>query len=232
MFECVRLDQRQKYAIIREVHLQDVPHIVGKPHPSDHVDVCTSSTAEQHADRGDPQLMSTNDMGNLVSGIDVLNLHPPRLAHTAGRQAYWHTGTMRYTVGMHEMFRRIAHATSEKMGSPWAFGIALGVVLAWACVGPLLDFSTSWQLFINTTTTILTFLMVFLIQNTQNRDSRAVHLKLDELIRAVRPARDMLIDIEDMEDEELVILHEEFRKFRDTKVSELRGRRKRTTHAQ
>jgi len=133
---------------------------------------------------------------------------------------------MGYTVRMHEMFRRAAHRTSETMGSPWAFGIALGLVVCWAIAGPFLNFSTTWQLFINTITTVLTFLMVFLIQNTQNRDSKAVHLKLDELIRAVRPARDMLIDIEDMEDEELAILHEEFKKFRDDKVNEVRGRRK------
>ena len=128
---------------------------------------------------------------------------------------------------MHEVFRRIAHSTSEKMGSPWAFCIALSIVILWALANPFLEFSTTWQLFINTMTTILTFLMVFLIQNTQNRDSKAVHLKLDELIRAVRPARDMLIDIEDMEDEELAILHDEFKKFRDTKVHEIKSRRKR-----
>lgn len=127
------------------------------------------------------------------------------------------------------MFRKVAHAASERLGSPWAFGIALGIVVAWALAGPLLDFSTTWQLFINTMTTILTFLMVFLIQNTQNRDSKAIHLKLDELIRAVRPARDMLIDIEDMEDEELAILHEEFKHFRDTKVNEIKGRRSAST---
>ncbi len=123
------------------------------------------------------------------------------------------------------MFRRAAHRTSETMGSPWAFGIALGLVVVWAIAGPFLDYSTTWQLFINTITTVLTFLMVFLIQNTQNRDSKATHLKLDELIRAVRPARDMLIDIEDMEDEELAILHEEFKKFRDVKMQEIKSKR-------
>lgn len=111
------------------------------------------------------------------------------------------------------------------MGSPWAFGIALSVVAAWAFTGPFLNFSTSWQLFINTTTTILTFLMVFIIQNTQNRDARAVHLKLDELIRAVRPARNMLIDIEDMEEDELALLQEEFKKFREAKIAEIKKRR-------
>lgn len=78
---------------------------------------------------------------------------------------------------------------------------------------------------INTVTTVLTFLMVFLIQNTQNRDAKAVHLKLDELIRAVKPARNMLIDIEDMEEEELAILQAEFKKFREEKITEIKRRR-------
>ena len=113
------------------------------------------------------------------------------------------------------------------MGSPWAFGIALGLVVCWAFAGPFLDFSTTWQLFINTITTVLTFLMVFLIQNTQNRDARAIHLKLDELIRAMKPARNTLIDIEDMEEDELSLLQEEFKKFREEKIREIRGRRSR-----
>lgn len=127
---------------------------------------------------------------------------------------------------MNDIFRKLAHRASEKLGSPWAFGLAVIVIVGWAISGPFLGFSTTWQLFINTMTTILTFLMVFLIQNTQNRDARAMHLKLDELIRAVRPARDMLIDIEDMEEEELKLLQEEFKRFRETKISEIKSRRK------
>lgn len=127
---------------------------------------------------------------------------------------------------MNEMFRRLAHRASATLGSPWAFGLAVIVILGWAISGPFLGFSTTWQLFINTMTTILTFLMVFLIQNTQNRDARAMQLKLDELIRAVRPARDMLIDIEDMEEEELMLLQEEFKKFRETKIHEIKTRRR------
>lgn len=126
---------------------------------------------------------------------------------------------------MHETFRKIAHATSEKMGSPWAFVLALIVVLLWAFAGPLVNFSTTWQLFINTMTTILTFLMVFIIQNTQNRDSKAIHLKLDELIRAVKAARNEMIDLEDLADEDLATLQEEFKKFRETKIHEIRHRR-------
>jgi low affinity Fe/Cu permease len=127
---------------------------------------------------------------------------------------------------MNELFRKLSHRASASLGSPWAFAIALSIVLLWAFAGPLVNFSTTWQLFINTMTTILTFLMVFLIQNTQNRDARAMHLKLDELIRAVRPARDMLIDIEDMEEEELKILQDEFKKFRDAKIHEIKSRRR------
>ncbi|OGM91781.1 hypothetical protein A2755_03125 [Candidatus Wolfebacteria bacterium RIFCSPHIGHO2_01_FULL_48_22] len=128
---------------------------------------------------------------------------------------------------MHEIFRKAAHWSSEKLGSPWGFGIALSLIVIWALSGPLLGFSTTWQLIINTATTVLTFLMVFLIQNTQNRDARAIHLKLDELIRAVRPARNMLIDIEDMGDDELALLQEEFKKFRDAKIAEIKIKRKR-----
>src|SRR3989338_3503532 len=127
----------------------------------------------------------------------------------------------------HELFRKIAHRTSEAVGTAWAFVAAATLIIIWAITGPIFEFSDTWQLVINTATTVLTFLMVFLIQNTQNRDARAIHLKLDELIRAVRPARNMLIDIEDMGDDELAILQEEFKKFRDAKIAEIKSRKKR-----
>ena len=117
---------------------------------------------------------------------------------------------------MRNLFRRIAHKTSEFVGSPWAFVGACLIVVVWACTGPLFGYSDTWQLVINTGTTIVTFLMVFLIQNTQNRDSLAIHLKLDELIRAVSHARNHLIDLEELEDEELAALQEEFRSARET----------------
>lgn len=126
---------------------------------------------------------------------------------------------------MNPFFRKIAHLASEKLGSPWAFSLALSLIVLWALSGPFLNFSPTWQLIINTVTTVLTFLMVFLIQNTQNRDAKAVHLKLDELIRAVKPARNMLIDIEDMEEEELALLQEEFKKFRALKIDEIKRKR-------
>jgi low affinity Fe/Cu permease len=100
------------------------------------------------------------------------------------------------------------------MGTQWAFAIALGVILVWAVTGPLFGFSDTWQLIINTGTTIVTFLMVFLIQNTQNRDAKAIHLKLDELIRSVKEARDSMLNLEDLSDEELETLHGQFERLR------------------
>src|SRR5438105_1704682 len=100
-------------------------------------------------------------------------------------------------------FTRLAKWTSRVTGRPASFVIAVLVILAWAITGPIFGFSDTWQLVINTGTTIITFLMVFLIQNTQNRDAEAVHLKLDELIRAVEGAHDALLDLEDLEQFEL-----------------------------
>lgn len=116
---------------------------------------------------------------------------------------------------MREIFHKIARRTSEAVGSSQAFICALLLIIAWAIIGPAQDYSDTWQLVINTTTTILTFLMVFLIQNTQNRDSKAIHLKLDELIRSVRNARTNLVDLEDMTDYELDNLQKEFEKLRE-----------------
>jgi low affinity Fe/Cu permease len=109
-----------------------------------------------------------------------------------------------------ERFRRFAHRASLVLGSPWAFFTACVVVLVWACTGPIYRYSNTWQLVINTGTTIVTFLMVFLIQNTQNRDTRALHLKLDELIRAMKGARNKLVNLEEMSDEELDELQKQF----------------------
>jgi low affinity Fe/Cu permease len=117
---------------------------------------------------------------------------------------------------MRNLFRRIAHKTSESVGSPWAFIAACLIIVVWAGTGPFFGYSDTWQLVINTGTTIVTFLMVFLIQNTQNRDSLAIHLKLDELIRAVSHARNQLIDLEELTDEELAVLQDEFRLARQT----------------
>jgi low affinity Fe/Cu permease len=96
------------------------------------------------------------------------------------------------------------------MGSPWAFFLAITLVVVWAVTRPMIGYSNKWQLLINTGTTILTFLMVFLIQSTQNRDAKAIHLKLDELIRAVEGARTRLVRLEDMTDDELADLQGQF----------------------
>ncbi len=100
------------------------------------------------------------------------------------------------------------------MGEPWAFVLASGLTILWALSGPYFEYSDTWQLVINTATTVLTFLMVFLIQNTQNRDAHAIHLKLDELIKAQKDARNALIDVEDLTDEELELLQKEFERLR------------------
>jgi low affinity Fe/Cu permease len=113
------------------------------------------------------------------------------------------------------LFTQFSGRTATAVGSPWAFLLAFGVIAVWAITGPLFGFSDTWQLVINTGTTIVTFLMVFLIQHTQNRDARALHIKLDELIRAVEAARDDIIDVEDANDEELETLQHEFEKERE-----------------
>jgi len=113
-----------------------------------------------------------------------------------------------------DAFRVFARRCSVMLGSAWAFGGAVLVILVWLVTGPTFHFSDTWQLIINTATTIITFLMVFLIQNTQNRDAKAVHLKLDELIRAIKDARNELVDLEDLSDEELQKLEAQFRRMR------------------
>src|SRR3954462_11769226 len=104
---------------------------------------------------------------------------------------------------MNAAFRKLATTVSEAVGSPWSFFTALFVILVWGVTGPLFHYSDTWQLYINTGTTVITFLMVFLIQNTQNRDARAMHLKLDELLRAVSGARTTMVNLKDLSDEEL-----------------------------
>jgi low affinity Fe/Cu permease len=115
---------------------------------------------------------------------------------------------------MKDLFRKFAQTTSQGVGSPWAFILAVMVIVVWAASGPMFGYSDTWQLVINTGTTIITFLMVFLIQNTQNRDAKAIHLKLDELIRGVEGARTHLVDLEELSDEELERLREQFKRLR------------------
>jgi low affinity Fe/Cu permease len=113
-----------------------------------------------------------------------------------------------------EWFRRFANWTAVAMGSPWAFVGGVVIILVWGVTGPLFKYSDTWQLVINTGTTIVTFLMVFLIQNTQNRDGKAIQLKLDELIRSAKGARNRLVELENCSDEELAELKAEFEKIR------------------
>jgi low affinity Fe/Cu permease len=108
---------------------------------------------------------------------------------------------------------RLAAAVTAWAGSSWGFGVALGVVIVWAVTGPLFQWSNTWQLVINTGTTIVTFLMVFLIQRTQNKDGLAIHLKLNELVAAMLGASNRLIDIEDLSEEELRTLHAHYRRL-------------------
>ena len=113
-----------------------------------------------------------------------------------------------------DSFRHFARKASAVLGSAWAFIGALVIIGVWGLTGPMFHFSDTWQLIINTGTTIVTFLMVFLIQNTQNRDAKAMHLKLDELIRAVQGARNRLVDLEALSDEELKKLEDQFKNLR------------------
>jgi low affinity Fe/Cu permease len=114
---------------------------------------------------------------------------------------------------MKDLFHRTASKVSSAAGSPAAFLGSLAIVVTWALVGPLFDYSNTWQLVINTGTTIVTFLMVFLIQNTQNRDSKAVHLKLDELIHSSKNARNSFVNLENISDEELEELDRYFKEI-------------------
>ncbi|MFN2500810.1 MAG: low affinity iron permease family protein [Pyrinomonadaceae bacterium] len=124
------------------------------------------------------------------------------------------------------LFVRFSNATSKMAGKPFTFMIALLVVIVWGTTGPMFKFSDTWQLVINTGTTIVTFLMVFLIQNTQNRDAVAVQLKLDELIIAVKAARNEMVNVEDLDEKELAAKRQEIVEFADEakqKVREITG---------
>jgi|SRR6266496_1833566 len=131
--------------------------------------------------------------------------------------------------GLSSSFRRASAKTAELVGSPLAFLVAVGAVAVWALLGPHFHYSDTWQLVINTGTTIITFLMVFLIQNTQNRDARAIHLKLDELIRAIREADNRVIDAENLSERELLKLLKNYERLRleyDRRASGTSDRRK------
>ena len=131
-----------------------------------------------------------------------------------------------------DFFHRFAVKTSQIVGSHWAFLAAVVIILVWLATGPIFHFSDTWQLIINTGTTIITFLMVFLIQHTQNRDAIAIHLKLDELLRGVKGARTGLVDLEDASDQELDELKKDFERLRTVydskkrKIEQIEGAKK------
>ena len=122
------------------------------------------------------------------------------------------------------LFRIFAHRTAEMVGTAKAFCLAVFTIVIWAFLGPVFHYSDTWQLVINTGTTIITFLMVFLIQNSQNRDAKTMQLKLDELLRAMRGARNSLVNLEDLEDDQLEILHAEFREMQEKIQRKIRAR--------
>jgi low affinity Fe/Cu permease len=118
---------------------------------------------------------------------------------------------------MNNFFRKFSSKTSELVGTSWAFILAFLIIIIWAVTGPMFRYSDTWQLVINTGTTIITFLMVFLIQNTQNRDAKAIHLKLDELIKATTGAHNALIDLDRLSDAQLKELEDEYKRICDMK---------------
>ncbi len=136
------------------------------------------------------------------------------MAKKNGSKAKEKTEERSFFCRTQDAFRVAARRTSAVLGTAWAFMTAVGVIVVWGLTGHIFHYSDTWQLIINTGTTIVTFLMVFLIQNTQNRDSRAVQLKLDELIRSVSGARNKLMDMEGLSDEDLDDFQKEFERLR------------------
>jgi low affinity Fe/Cu permease len=139
---------------------------------------------------------------NGIPRLPVNKLDLRRLMPGAGKRTARRYGM----VGRSGAFQRFARAGARMTGHPLAFGLAVAAIVAWGLTGPLFGFSDTWQLIINTATTVITFLMVFLIQNTQNRDSEAMQLKLDELVRATAAAHNALLDIEELSEQELDLI--------------------------
>lgn len=125
---------------------------------------------------------------------------------------------------MNDFFHGLAVKVSNAIGSPKAFFIALSAIVFWAVTGPIFGFSDTWQLVINTSTTIITFLIVFLIQNTQNRDSRVIQLKLDEILKSAKGARTELVDMEELSDEELDKLQLQYRELHEKVAAQRKAR--------
>lgn len=131
----------------------------------------------------------------------------------AGPGSHRNWGVGRLSAARMEAFSRFARMLAVKLGHPLTFALAVLLVLGWAAMGPIVHYSSDWQLFINTGTTILTFLMIFILQNTQNHDSRAAQVKLNELLRSIKGARNELIDLENLTEDELCRYADEFREL-------------------
>lgn len=142
----------------------------------------------------------------------------PRKPYFEAREQVTKSSSLRF------WFSRFATAAAQFVGHPFVFFTAVGILVIWGLTGPYFHYSDTWQLVINTGTSVITFLVVFLIQNTQNRDAKAIHLKLDELIRSHHPASDDLIDVEKLSDEELDELEKHYERIR--KECEARRARK------
>src|SRR6266576_4602944 len=123
---------------------------------------------------------------------------------------------------INDAFRIFARTCSKVFGSPWAFVVAILIIVVWGCTGPMFHYSDTWQLIINTGTTIVTFLMVFIIQNTQNRDAEAMHIKLDELIRAMDQAQNALLNLEELEEDDLERIRADYLRLAERARVELR----------
>jgi low affinity Fe/Cu permease len=130
---------------------------------------------------------------------------------------------MKKTSNNVSVFTRFSKWASRATGRPGTFIGAVGIILLWAITGPIFDFSDTWQLVINTSTTIITFLMVFLIQNTQNRDTEAIHIKLDELIRAVSTAQNTMLDLEELDEKELDEIRSKYEKLAEAARKKLQS---------
>ena len=157
-----------------------------------------------------------------ISAAVVLATHKNASNHWMGSRINACEGFNWEKLNMNEMFRRFAQATASVVGSSWWFLTAVAVVFVWGVLGPIYHFSDTWQLVINTVSSVITFLMVFLIQNTQNRDSKAIQLKLNELLRGVEGARTGLVNLESLSDEDLRRLQMEFERL--AKAKELPAR--------
>jgi low affinity Fe/Cu permease len=175
--------------------------------------VTKHSVAKQHL-AGSPHTQRPGRPGTLTSA------HPSEPAEGTAPGSDAPAQTRAHAGGLSEWFHRVACVAAQRLGSHWAFFSALLLILVWAASGPLFQFNETWQLVINTSTTIITFLMVFLIQSTQNRDSKALHLKLDELIRSSE-ARDVFADLEDATEEELDAFQREFKQLHQQGLSGL-----------